>query len=126
MGLPFSLLRGGEEHAVGFETAHLARGEVGDDDDHAADESSGAYPLGDAGEYLAAFRAEVDFESEELVGFEDALGDQDFGARRSSLAKSSMDLGGGFGLCFSRAVAGVAGAASASGLLERSAVPCRS
>ena len=31
MGLPSSPCGGGEEHAVGFEAAHLAGGEVGDD-----------------------------------------------------------------------------------------------
>ncbi len=68
---------------MGIEAAHLAGGEVGDNDDFAADELFGGVPLGDAGEDLAAahtgFRAEVDFEAEELVGFGDALADEDAG-----------------------------------------------
>ena len=64
---------------MGFEAAHLAGGEVGDDDDAAADELFGGVPLGDAGEDLAAFGAEVDFEAEEFVGLGDALGDEDLG-----------------------------------------------
>ncbi len=64
---------------MGLEAAHLAGGEVGDDDDAAADELFGGVPLGDAGEDLAFFVAEVDFEAEELVGLGDALGDEDFG-----------------------------------------------
>jgi hypothetical protein len=64
---------------VGLEAAHLAGGEVGDDDDTAADEFFGGVPLGDAGEDLAGLVAEVDFEAEELVGLGDAFGDEDFG-----------------------------------------------
>ncbi len=44
-----------------------------------ADELFGGVPLGYAGEDLALFVAEVDFEAEELVGLGDALGDDDFG-----------------------------------------------
>ncbi len=62
-----------------FEAAHLAGGEIGDDDDAAADEVFGGVPLGDAGEDLAAFVAEIDFEAEELVGLGDALADEDLG-----------------------------------------------
>ncbi len=66
---------------MGFEAAHRARGEVGDDDDHAADEVFGRIPLGDAGEDLAArwieTGAEIDLDAEELVGLGDALGDED-------------------------------------------------
>ncbi len=54
-GFAVFAVRGGEEHAVGLEAAHLAGGEVGDDDDAAADEFFGGVPLGDAGEDLAAF-----------------------------------------------------------------------
>ena len=64
---------------MGFEAAHLAGGEVGDDDDAFADELFGGVPLGDAGEDLAVFVAEVDFEAEEFVGLGDALGDDDLG-----------------------------------------------
>ena len=71
---------GREEHAMGLEAAHFAGGEVGDDDDLAAYEFFRGVELGDAGEDLAAaFGAEVDFEAEELVGFGDALGEEDFG-----------------------------------------------
>ena len=45
----------GQEHAVGFQAAHLARGEVGDDGDALSDELFGGVELGDAGENLAAF-----------------------------------------------------------------------
>ena len=48
-------------------------------DDAAADEFFGGVPLGYAGEDLAFFVAEVDFEAEELVGLGDALGDDDLG-----------------------------------------------
>ena len=64
---------------MGFEAAHLAGGEVGDDYYAAADELFRGVPLGYAGEDLALFVAEVDFEAEELVGFGDALGDEDLG-----------------------------------------------
>ena len=78
-GLAVFAVRGGEQHAVGLEAAHLAGGEVGDDDDVAADQFFGGVPLGDAGEDLALFVAEIDFEAEELVGLGDALGDEDAG-----------------------------------------------
>lgn len=77
---------GGDDHAVGLEAAEFAGGEVGDDDDFAADEGFGGVGLGDAGEDLAGFRAEVDFEAKELVGFGDALGDLD-------LADAELDFG---------------------------------
>ena len=70
---------GGEEHAMGFEAAHLAGGEIGDDDDFATDQLFGGVPLGDAGEDLALFVPEVDLEAQELVGLGDAFGDDDFG-----------------------------------------------
>ena len=63
---------------MGLEAAHLAGGEVGDDDDLAADELFGGVPLGYAGEDLAGFVAEVNFEAEEFVCFGDALGYEDF------------------------------------------------
>ena len=69
----------GEEHAVGLEAAHLAGGEVGDDDDAASNEIFRGVPLGDAGEDLTLFVAEVDLEAEEFVGLGDALGDEDAG-----------------------------------------------
>ena len=64
---------------MGLEAAHLAGGEVGDDYDVFSEELFGGVPLGDAGEDLAFFVAEIDFEAEELVGFGDALGDDDLG-----------------------------------------------
>ena len=64
---------------MGLEAAHLAGGEVGDDYDVLSEELFGGIPLGDAGEDLALFVAEVDLEAEELVGFGDALGDDDLG-----------------------------------------------
>jgi len=64
---------------VRFEAAHLAGGEVDDHDDAAPDEIFRRVMLGDAGEDLALFVAEVDFEAEELVGLGDALGDEDLG-----------------------------------------------
>ena len=95
---------GGEEHAVRFEAAHFAGGEVGDDDDLAADEVFGGVPLGDAGEDLAAahsgFGAEVDFEAEEFVGFGDAFGDEDPGDAEFDFGEVvDGDLGGGLGVC---------------------------
>ena len=68
---------GGEQHAVGFQAAHLAGSEVGDDGDALSDQFFRRVELGDAGENLAAFGSEVDFEAEEFVGFWDALGDDD-------------------------------------------------
>jgi len=83
---------------VGFEAAHFAGGEVGDDDDLAADEVFRGVPLGDAGEDLALFVAEVDFEAEELVGFGDALGDEDLGyAELDFYEVVDGDLGAGVG-----------------------------
>ena len=78
-GFSVFAVAGGQQHAVGFEAAHLAGGEIGDDDDAAADELFGGVELGDAGEDLTLFVAEIDFEAEELVGFGDALGDDDLG-----------------------------------------------
>ncbi len=87
-GLAVFARGGGEQHAVGLEAAHLAGGEVGDDDDVAADEVLGGVPLGDAGEDLALFVAEVDFEAEKLVGLGDALGDEDLWRRGARLWRS--------------------------------------
>ena len=93
-----AFLAPGEEHAVGFEAAHFAGGEVGDDDDAAADEVFGGVPLGDAGEDLAFFVPEVDFEAEEFVGFGDALGEEDFGDAELDFDEVvDGDLGGGVG-----------------------------
>ena len=64
---------------MGFEAAHLAGGEVGDDDDCFAEELFGGVPLGYAGENLALFVAQIYFEAEELVGLGDAFGDGDLG-----------------------------------------------
>ena len=100
MGLPFSPCDGGEEHAVGLEAAHFAGGEVGDDDDAAADEFFRGVALGDAGEDLAGREvgAEVYFEAEELVGFGDALGDVDLGDAEFDFDEVvDGDLWGGFG-----------------------------
>ena len=86
---------GGEEHAVGLQAAHLAGGEIGDDDDFAPDQLFGGVPLGDAGEDLAGFVAEIDFEAEKLVGFGDALGYDDFGYAEVDLDEVvDGDLGG--------------------------------
>jgi len=87
---------------VGFQAAHLSGGEVGDDDDLFAEELFGGVPLGDAGEDLALFVAEVDFEAEELVGLGDALGDDDLGDAEVDLDEVvDGDLGGvgDVGLC---------------------------
>ena len=62
-----------------LESTHLARREVGDDDDAAPDEVFRGVPLGDAGEDLTLFEAEIDFESEQFVGLGDALADQHLG-----------------------------------------------
>ena len=47
---------------------------------------SGRIGLGDSGQDLAGFVAEVDFEAKELVGFGDALGDFD-------LSDAELDFG---------------------------------
>ena len=76
----------------------LRGGEVGDDGDGAADEFFGLVPLGDAGKDLALFVTEIDFEAEELVGFGDALGDEDAGDAEVDLDEVvDGDLGCGFG-----------------------------
>ena len=62
---------------MGFQATHLAGGEVGDDGDALSDEFFRGVELGDAGEYLAAFGAQVDLEAEEFVGLGDAFGDDD-------------------------------------------------
>ncbi len=83
---------------MGFEAAHLAGGEVGDDDDAASDEVFGGVPLSDAGEDLALFVTEVDFEAEELVGLGDAFGDEDLGDAEVDLDEVvDGDLRGGRG-----------------------------
>ncbi len=64
---------------MGFEATHLARGQVGDDNDAASDQLLRRVPLGDAGEDLAALRAEIDFEAQQLIGLRDALADDDLG-----------------------------------------------
>ena len=77
-GLATFAVRSGEQHAVGFEPAHLAGREVRDHDDAAADEVFGRVPLCYARQDLAfAVGAEVDFEAQQLVGLGDALGDED-------------------------------------------------
>ncbi len=80
--------RGGDDHPLRLQAAHLAWGEIGYDDYLAADEGFGGVVLGDAGEDLAAREvgAEIDFEAEEFVGFWDALGDDD-------LRDAEIDLG---------------------------------
>ena len=68
-----------DDHAVRFVSAQLPGGEIGDDDDFAADEGLRCIGLGDSGQDLARFVAKVDFETEQLVGFGNALGDFDLG-----------------------------------------------
>ena len=72
-------LRGGKEHAVRLEAAHFAGRKIGDDDDAATDEVFRGVPLGYARKDLASGKvgAEVYFEAQELVGFRDALSDDD-------------------------------------------------
>ncbi len=83
---------------MGFEAAHLAWGEVGDDDDAASDQLLGGVPLGDAGEDLALFVAEVDLKAEEFVGLGDALADEDLGDAELDLGEVvDGDLGRGVG-----------------------------
>ena len=83
---------------MGLKTAHLAGGEVCDDDDAAAEEVLRGVPLGDAGEDLAFLVAEVDFKAEELVGFGDALADDDLGDAELNFAEVvDGDLGGAVG-----------------------------
>src|SRR6185437_10290182 len=102
-GLAVFAVRGGEQHAVRLEAAHLAGCEVGDDDDVAADQLLGGVPLGDAGEYLPLFVAEVDFEAEQLVSLGDALGDEDAGDAEVDFNEvvdgdlRGVGSGGGFG-----------------------------
>ena len=71
--------RGGQQHAVRLEAAHLARSKVGDDHDLAADQLLRLVVLRDAGQDLALLVAEIDFEAQELVGLGNALGDEDLG-----------------------------------------------
>ena len=112
---------------MGFEAAHLAGGEVGDDDDAAADEVFGGVPLGDAGEDLA--RGRVGPRSTSRRRSLSALGMRSatriWATRSSILAKSSMVMAGASGagagwwwaaVCWVRGVwAGGEGGAAADG-----------
>src|SRR5580698_3166365 len=73
-GAAFGADAGGDDHAVGFDAAEFARGEVGDDDDFAVDQFFWLVELRDAGADLADFGADVDGELEQFVGADDALG----------------------------------------------------
>src|SRR5580692_5860836 len=68
-------VRSGKQHAVRLETAHLAWGQVGDNDDSLADQLFGRVPLGNAGENLALLITKIDLETKQLVRFRDTLGD---------------------------------------------------
>src|SRR5208282_6834517 len=52
-----------QQHAVRFEAAHLARSQIGDDDDFAPDQLFRLVVLRDASENLALFIAKVDFKT---------------------------------------------------------------
>src|SRR6476661_8651844 len=65
---------GSYDHAVGFDAAELARGEVHNHDDSATDERFRLVILGDPGADLADFGANVDGELEKLIGADDAFG----------------------------------------------------
>lgn len=70
---------GGEEHTLAFFAAHGARGEVGHDDNGFADEGFGFVVGADAGDDLALFGAEVDFQYEQPVGVGVRFGFEDAG-----------------------------------------------
>ena len=104
-------------------------GEIGDDDDFAADEGLRCISLGDSGQDLAGFVAEVDFETQQLVGFGDALGDFDLGDAELDfgevvdgdfVAGSSGGRGGGSDDC---ACGGSGGSAGAPGSFVASSGP---
>src|SRR5580704_7979758 len=85
-GAAFGADAGGDDHAVGFDAAEFARGEVGDDDDFAVDQFFGLVELCDAGADLADLGADVYGELEQFVGADDALGGFD-------LADTHFDFG---------------------------------
>src|SRR5260370_3958427 len=65
---------GGDDHAVGFDAAKLARREIDDHGDFAADQFFWLIELRDAGANLANLRADIDGELKQLVRADDALG----------------------------------------------------
>ena len=62
---------------LGFDAAKFAGSEVGDDDDLAADERLRSVGLGDSGDDLADFDADVDGEAQEFVGLLNLFGGED-------------------------------------------------
>src|SRR6266498_2651058 len=59
--------RSGEEHAIGFQSAHLSRSKISDDHDLASDQSLRRVGFGDSGKDLAGFGAEIHFKTQQLV-----------------------------------------------------------
>ncbi len=146
-GLAFFSEGGGDDHALRFNAAKFTRGEVGDDDHLASDEGFGSVGLGDSGDDLADFGADVHGEAQEFVGLFDFFGgedganteldleeivDGDVGGRRAAAAGISAGAaalavvasGRQACRCWSLTIASVVAAAASAALLRSSSICC--
>src|SRR4029079_15928124 len=85
----------GEQHALGFAEAHLARLQVGDHDRKTADELGGIVCRLDAGEHLAGFGADVELQLEQLLRAFDVFGTDNPGDAQIDFAEIVDGNGGG-------------------------------
>src|SRR5207248_591389 len=97
-----AVIAAGQHHAFRYTELHLARREIGNDDDELADERFGRVVRLDAGEDVAlAERAQIDRQPQQLVGAVDAF-------RLIDARDAQVDLGevvdGDFSLSPSRPV----------------------
>src|SRR4029077_20978996 len=76
-GAAFRADGGSDNHAVGFDAAEFARGEVDDDGDFAADQFFRFVELRDAGANLANLGADIHCEVQQFVRADDAFGGLD-------------------------------------------------
>src|SRR6266851_7217030 len=76
----------GDDHAVGFDATELARREIHDDGDFAADQFFRLVVLRDSGANLANLCADIDCELQQFVSADDAFGGFD-------LADAHLDFG---------------------------------
>src|SRR5258708_23111815 len=76
-GAAFRANGSGDNHAVGFDAAELARREVDNDGDFAADQFLRLIVLRDAGANLANLGADIDGQLQQLIRADDAFGGLD-------------------------------------------------
>ena len=76
-GLAFFSERGGDDHALRLDAAKFTGSEVGDDHHLAAYQRLGGVRLGDSGDDLTNFGADVDGEAQEFVGLLYLFGGED-------------------------------------------------